>query len=72
MTRDIDWPLATAETHDGTTADDGRSTLIHRIDRQPSKPDRTTVFPADATGVTKMSTWLTVNSGCVVDLECFQ
>jgi hypothetical protein len=72
MTRDIEWSPATAETHDGTKTDGGRSTLIHRTDRQSSKPDRTTVFPVDATGVTKMSTWLTVNTGCVVDLECFR
>jgi hypothetical protein len=71
MIRDIDRTPAIEKKHKATT--DGKcSGLIYRTTSQPSKPDRTTVFPADATGVTKMSTWLTVNTECVVDPECFR
>lgn len=72
MTHDIDWTPTIEERDGGTAAGDGYSNLIHRIDSQSRKPDRVTVFPADTTGVTKMSTWLTVNTCCVVDLECFR
>lgn len=52
-----------------TPIDDDRPQLCYRTISSPSGPDRFTIFPIDATGVTKMSTWLTVNNDCVVDLD---
>jgi hypothetical protein len=46
--------------------------LASRTVRRSDEPDRWTVFPADATGVPRMSTWLSVNADCVVDLEAFR
>lgn len=47
----------------------GRPRLACRTVRRPDGPDRWTVYPADATGVPRMSTWLSVDASCVVDLE---
>jgi hypothetical protein len=49
-----------------------RPRLASRTVRRSDEPDRWTVFPADATGVPRMSTWLSVNADCVVDLEAFR
>lgn len=43
--------------------------LRHRTVSQPNGPDRWTVFPPGMEGVPRMSTWLTVDASCVVDLE---
>lgn len=40
-----------------------------RTVRRADEPDRWTIYPADATGVPRMSTWLSVDTSCVVDLE---
>ncbi|MEF8806896.1 DUF7511 domain-containing protein [Natronomonas sp.] len=40
-----------------------------RTVRRADEPDRLTVYPADATGIPRMSTWLSVDASCVVDLE---
>lgn len=72
MTRDIDWTPTIEEGDEEKQVEEGYVDLTSRIDGRPTGPDRVTVFPADATGVTKMSTWLTVNTGCVVDLECIR
>lgn len=53
----------------GTPAGDPSPKLHHRTVDRPDGPDRCTVFPAGATGVPRMSTWLTVNADCLVDLE---
>ncbi len=46
----------------------GTGDLRHEIVSYPDGPDRCTIFPPDATGVTRMSTWLTANCDAVVDL----
>lgn len=43
--------------------------LVHRTVERPNGPDRFTVFPKGMTGVPKMSTWMSVDTTCVVDLE---
>lgn len=43
--------------------------LVHRTVERPNGPDRFTVFPKGLTGVPKMSTWMSVDTTCVVDLE---
>lgn len=65
MTSDTDYPLG--ETNAPT--DDGRPRLKHRTLSRSDAPNRCTVFPAEASGVPRMSTWLTVDAGCLVDLE---
>jgi|GEM_PF-1057134 len=42
--------------------------LRHEVVSYPDGPDRCTIFPPDATGVTRMSTWLTADSDAFVDL----
>ncbi|MFB6206275.1 MAG: hypothetical protein ABEJ05_07110 [Haloglomus sp.] len=41
------------------------ATLVTYADR----PDRRTVYPPDATSVSRMSTWLTADAGAFVGLE---
>lgn len=53
--------------HDQRYAETPR--LASRTVRRSDGPDRTTIYPADATGVPRMSTWLSVNTSCVVGLE---
>lgn len=42
--------------------------LRHEIVSYPDRPDRCTIFPPGATGVTRMSTWLTADRDAFVDL----
>lgn len=35
----------------------------------PDKPDRATLYPADAADIDQMATWLTVDAGVVRDLS---
>lgn len=68
------------DTDDAATADgaptgpqqaaDSRPDLVHRIDGRPAAPGRVTVLPADATGDELTASWLTVNSECVITLDC--
>ncbi|MBX0287306.1 DUF7511 domain-containing protein [Haloarcula salinisoli] len=40
--------------------------------RYADGPDRCTIYPPDATGDVRMSTWLSVDYGAVVDLTSMQ
>ncbi|GAA0667029.1 hypothetical protein ACFQDG_09080 [Natronoarchaeum mannanilyticum] len=42
--------------------------LRHEVVSYPDAPDRCTIFPPDATGVARMSTWLTADHDAFVDL----
>ncbi|OYR38988.1 hypothetical protein DJ82_11165 [Halorubrum sp. Ib24] len=72
MTPDIDRRPINEDTDERTAFEAGYSNLTHQFDRRASGSDRVTVFPADATDDTKMSTWMTVNVGCVKKLECLR
>jgi hypothetical protein len=73
-----DGPPETERATPETAATDGhdrrprRPTLASRTVRRPDGPDRTTVYPADASGVPRMSTWISVDANCVVDLEALR
>lgn len=43
--------------------------LSHRIAHQTDDPDRYTVFPSDVDEDRKLSTWMTVDAACVIELE---
>ncbi|SNZ16197.1 hypothetical protein SAMN06269185_2721 [Natronoarchaeum philippinense] len=43
--------------------------LCHEVVAEADGPDRCTIFPPDATGVVKMSTWLTADADAFVDLS---
>lgn len=53
----------------GRSATSVETGLVHRTVERPNGPDRFTVCPKGLTGVPKMSTWISVNTMCVVDLE---
>lgn len=42
--------------------------LRREVVSYPDAPDRCTIFPPDATGVARMSTWLTADRDAFVDL----
>jgi hypothetical protein len=46
-----------------------RPKLVSRTVQRPNRPDRTTVYPAETSGVPRMSTWLSVDACCLVDLD---
>ncbi|WP_256391670.1 DUF7511 domain-containing protein [Natronoarchaeum rubrum] len=47
----------------------GAGGLRHEVVSYPDRPDQCTIFPPEATGVTRMSTWLTADRGAFVDLS---
>lgn len=49
-----------------------RPKLVLRTVQHPNRPDRTTIYPAETTGVSRMATWLSVDACCLVDLEGFR
>jgi hypothetical protein len=49
-----------------------RPRLTARTVSRPDGPDRCTVFPPEATGFARMSTWISVDADVVVSLEEFR
>jgi len=72
MIHDVDWTPAVEQPTEKTVTDGSSKKLVYQITSQDSGPDSVTVFPPDVTGIKKLSTWLTVDADCVVDLECFR
>lgn len=46
-----------------------RARLASTLVENPDSADRCTVFPPEATGVERMSTWLTADAAAFVDLD---
>jgi hypothetical protein len=44
-------------------------TLRHRLVEYPTGPDRCTIYPTDTSGVSRMSTWISIDARYLVDLE---
>lgn len=61
-----------AEEEGGEIRGPERPRLACRTVRRTDGADRWTIYPAAATGVPRMSTWLSVDASCVVDLEAFR
>lgn len=55
---------------EGGAADGTDLTLT--VVRYTDRPDRCTVYPPDASGDARMSTWLTVDRAACVDLDTFR
>jgi hypothetical protein len=49
-----------------------RPNLVSRTVQRPNAPDRTTVYPTETTGVPRMSTWMSVDACCLVNLDAFR
>lgn len=47
----------------------GRPTLHHRIESQPTTPDRVTLYPEAAEETAQLTRWLTVDADCLVSLD---
>lgn len=51
-----------------THPEDKRPVLHHRSVTLPNGKERVTIFPAAADEITRLTTWVTVDSDCVIDL----
>ncbi|WP_123533329.1 DUF7511 domain-containing protein [Halosimplex salinum] len=71
-TRSDDGPAPETQTPSIADGQPGRSNapvLELALVRYDDRPDRCTIHPADATGVERMSTWISVDRSLVVDGE---